>query len=334
MAEKVASCIDDVDSVLVIVNTKRMARDVFREVCNLIDDSVDAYHLSTNMCPTHRREVMKRMKQSLASKKTVCISTQLIEAGVDVDFNVVIRSLAGLDSIAQAAGRCNRNGKLPAGDIFVMKTDENLSKLEDILHGGHFAEIVINRGYHDILSPDAMSEYFKLYFRDQKSQMNYPTELTGSGLVDLLSLNRFASQTFMTINKSSPQVYLRQSFRTANDEFKVIEENECVIVPYDDAARDLIDKLLSGTYDDPRALMKRLQQYSVNVYNLDRMLSKGIIHEAIPDSGIFLLGDEYYDGELGLVEERISRSMIYRGVRWKTESSIDCGAGVLSLLTR
>jgi hypothetical protein len=137
--------------------------------------------------------------------------------------------------------------------------------------------MVINRGYQDLLGPDAVSAYFKLYFQKQRSEMNYPIKLSASGLVNMLSSNESALQTYVSINKKRPSVYLCQSFHTANDEFKVIEENECVIVPYDDDACDLIDMLRSKTYEDPRPLMNRLQQYSVSVFNLKSMQSQGIV---------------------------------------------------------
>ena len=96
-------------SCLVIVNTKKSAQALYR-LC-LEAAGIQTFHLSTSMCPTHRKEMLNEIRKLLADKSPVlCVSTQLIEAGVDVDFGAVIRYTAGLDSIAQAAGRCNRNG--------------------------------------------------------------------------------------------------------------------------------------------------------------------------------------------------------------------------------
>jgi CRISPR-associated endonuclease/helicase Cas3 len=106
---------------LVIVNTKSWARKLYA-LCTEKTDEKNVFHLSTNLCPAHRKEILTWVRCRLDAKlPTLCISTQLIEAGVDVDFNAVIRFLAGLDSIAQAAGRCNRNGNLTQqGEVFVV----------------------------------------------------------------------------------------------------------------------------------------------------------------------------------------------------------------------
>lgn len=125
-------------SCLVIVNTKAWARALFdavNEDTNI--NQIRVIHLSTAQCPAHRKvllgEVVERLKQGLP---TLCLSTQLIEAGVDVDFAAVIRFNAGLDSIAQAAGRCNRNGKNNLGQVFVVNPDkEPTAKLIDIEQG-------------------------------------------------------------------------------------------------------------------------------------------------------------------------------------------------------
>ena len=91
-------------------------------------------HLSTRMCPAHRLEALDGMKAALAqNKRVLCVSTQLIEAGVDIDFATVVRDLAGLDSIAQAAGRCNRNGDRASGRVHIVKMADPLPKqLEEI----------------------------------------------------------------------------------------------------------------------------------------------------------------------------------------------------------
>ena len=121
---------------LVIVNTRKWARKLY-DFClgQVEDDSI--FHLSTSLCPAHRKKIFNTVKQRLDDKLPVlCISTQLIEAGVDIDFNSVIRFLAGLDSIAQAAGRCNRNGNLPMPQVYVVNPqDEAIDMLPDIKEG-------------------------------------------------------------------------------------------------------------------------------------------------------------------------------------------------------
>ena len=130
------------DSCLVIVNTKKAAQTLYNLAKD--QDGMDVYHLSTDLCPAHRKDKLAEIKAKLEeintkqgnAVKLLCFSTQLIEAGVDVDFGAVIRSTAGLDSIAQAAGRCNRNGNREIGIVHVVNPqDENLDMLPDIKIG-------------------------------------------------------------------------------------------------------------------------------------------------------------------------------------------------------
>ena len=109
---------DEVRSVLVILNTKSVVKQLYRRLEGM---DVPIYHLSTSMCAAHRNDILGRVREHLENhEKVVCISTQLIEAGVDVSFDCVIRSLAGLDSIAQAAGRCNRHGENEIQKVYVI----------------------------------------------------------------------------------------------------------------------------------------------------------------------------------------------------------------------
>lgn len=98
-------------NILIVLNTKGAVRGVYREIKKLVNDDVDVIQLTTYMCAQHRLDIIDGMKQSLLKRKTICISTQLIEAGVNISFQTVIRSISGLDSIIQTSGRCNRNGE-------------------------------------------------------------------------------------------------------------------------------------------------------------------------------------------------------------------------------
>ena len=132
-------------SCLVIVNTKASARRIF-ELCPTAMEPDLVFHLSTDMCPAHRKARLAALLVRLkADQPTLCVSTQLIEAGVDVDFGSVIRFMAGLDSIAQAAGRCNRNGLRATGSVHVVNPQvESLDKLPDILQGRNAALRVLD----------------------------------------------------------------------------------------------------------------------------------------------------------------------------------------------
>ncbi|GHT93851.1 CRISPR-associated helicase/endonuclease Cas3 [Betaproteobacteria bacterium] len=138
--EKVRCC-------LVIVNTKDAAEQIFMAAWKSCINEDRLFHLSTDMCPAHRKEVLNKIKIRLKEDlPTLCVSTQLIEAGVDVDFGCVIRSMAGLDSIAQAAGRCNRNGRSTQGQVYLVNPTEEkvtLETLPDIAIGKNKAEAVL-----------------------------------------------------------------------------------------------------------------------------------------------------------------------------------------------
>ena len=146
VADLAERALQEKGSLLVVVNTKSSAQALYQEI--KARNLAETYHLSTNMCPAHRKDVLeKKVEAKLEAKEPViCVSTQLIEAGVDIDFGAVIRYLAGLDSIAQSAGRCNRHGKRDdLGDVWVVNPQkENLSWLRDIQCGRDIGSSILN----------------------------------------------------------------------------------------------------------------------------------------------------------------------------------------------
>ena len=104
-----------------VCNTVNSASTIFDQLSNIIDKDTELYFLSSNLCPAHRKDIIAQIKESLNNKKNlVCISTQLIEAGVDISFETTVRALAGLDSIAQTSGRGNRNGETIKGYSYII----------------------------------------------------------------------------------------------------------------------------------------------------------------------------------------------------------------------
>lgn len=301
------------NNILIIVNTKKMARDVYKALKYEAPMNTLLYHLSTNMCPAHRVKKLSEIREKLLHERLVCVSTQLIEAGIDIDFECVIRSLAGLDSIAQAAGRCNRHGHNPVGDVVVVKTDEQLGQLVDIYEGSRCSDLILRDAPEDPLSPDVISRYFDMYFYEREKDMCYPTCNQDESLYEMLSVNRNAINTYKSINKTAPPIFSRQSFKTANSQFSVIDRMMSVVVPYDDFSREAVVKLNSYRTgaDDLRSILRSLQRYSVNTYRLNDLLKKGIVYEVIPESEIFCLKDDYYDEDIGIVEEPNGKTMIF-----------------------
>ena len=190
------------ESVLIVVNTKASAKKLYQQ---FEESNVEAvFHLSTDMCAEHRMNTLNEIKSRLKTHQpTVCVSTQLIEAGVDIDFGSVIRYLAGLDSIAQAAGRCNRNGlRDKAGNVYVVNPkDENVDRLLDIRIGIDVTERLLDeyredpsKFHNDLVGPSAMEQFYQYYFYRRKEEMCYkvgPNTLVGrdDDLFNLLSTN-------------------------------------------------------------------------------------------------------------------------------------------------
>jgi CRISPR-associated endonuclease/helicase Cas3 len=200
-AKKAGSC-------LVIVNTKKSAQALF-QLCREEKTTLPIYHLSTNMCPAHRRLILDEIRERLKVQEPIlCISTQLIEAGVDVDFGAVIRSVAGLDSIAQAAGRCNRNGRRDIGHVHVVNlSEERVDMLADIACGQRITERLLDEFEkdptefdYDLIGPTAIACYFKYYFAERRGEMDYPVGSKVLGhddtLLNLLAGNANAAEEF------------------------------------------------------------------------------------------------------------------------------------------
>ena len=293
---------------LVIVNTKKWAQELF-EICLKEVDKKSIFHLSTSLCPAHRKKILDTVRWRLNEELPVlCISTQLIEAGVDVDFNSVIRFLAGLDSIAQAAGRCNRNGNLSTAQVFVVNpTEEKIDMLTDIKEGRDKAlRIFSEKEDVELLNPEVMSLYFSYYFYERADLMAYPVNEKQTGRRDtLLSL---LSDNNKNICRTQP-FQLRQSFKTAGRAFKAIDApTQAVIVPYGEGKK-IIGKLCAE-FEPAKAyqLLKQAQKYSVNVFpNVWQKLNKAqAVWPVQEGEEIYYLNERYYSNEFGLSTEEVS----------------------------
>ncbi|PZN83931.1 MAG: CRISPR-associated helicase/endonuclease Cas3 [Candidatus Methylumidiphilus alinenensis] len=233
----VAEKISQHRQVLVIVNRRGDAR----ELAKLLPQAV---HLSANLCGEHRSSLIHDIKLRLKEDSELCVvSTQLIEAGVDVDFPVVFRAFAGLDSIAQAAGRCNREGKLPTGlgQVFIFNPPK-CSPVGLLRKGEATAKELLDDGTMAVLTPDLFERYFTLYY----SKVN---SLDKQGILDLLTRD---------------QSTCRIQFRTAAEKFKLIDDlaQQSVIVRYGESEKWLVMLKRQGP---ERWLMRKLQRYTVSI---------------------------------------------------------------------
>ena len=304
-------------SCLVIVNTKNAAQTLYR-LCKG-QDTTPIYHLSTSMCPAHRKMILSEIRNRLENKlPTLCFSTQLIEAGVDVDFGAVIRYTAGLDSIAQAAGRCNRNGRPERGLVHVINPkDENLDMLPDIRVGREKAERVLDEYEDDPtlfgddrIGLEAMKRYYSYYFFDRQNKMDYPLSANAIGhddtLLNLLSGNSVAVSEHGKRTGHAPNIYLRQSFMSAAKAFKAIDApTRGVIVQFGAEGREIVAELCAAYLPDKEFdMLRRAQQFTVNVFPnvLERLTNAGAVREIQEGTGILYLDYRYYSDEFGLSE--------------------------------
>ncbi len=273
--DEIASSLKSEQQVLCIVNTKKHAKDLY----DLVKEAGDTLHLSTNMCPKHRKQVIETIRKKLKNKEPCrVISTQLIEAGVDIDFPVVYRSLAGVDSITQAAGRCNREGKLPCGKVYIFTPEQTYSGAGYVKQT---AEISHTIQTDDYLSLDTIAKYFSKLFDIRKEQLD------NKGVLDLCRQGITTSETAFP-------------FADISDKFKLISDSGCaVIIPFDDEAEKLI-KNYSPEFI--RSFIRKISPYCVNVRkkDLDHLHDEGAL-ELLDNSFVYLKNQSrYYARDTGI----------------------------------
>lgn len=307
-------------SCLFIVNTKKWAQELYQYSQRQNVSPEALFHLSTNQCAAHRKEIFDTIKARLKNKQSViCISTQLIEAGVDISMACVIRALGGLDSIAQAAGRCNRHGeKEGKGQVWVLNLQEQdfTRILPDIQAGKTHAERVFRDfAGQDILQPEAMKRYFEYYFYQRSDEMLYSVKNSTTGsLLDWLSDNALNPYGEKNNKRSKPLPLLMQSFKSAGRVFQAIDApTHAVIVPYG-VGKELIAKLC-GEWNpqEMHRTLQKAQRYSVNVFpNVwDKLQKENALYETIEGSGIYYLDERYYNDEFGLSLDETSEMTFY-----------------------
>lgn len=275
--EEIAERIAQYDRVLCIVNSRRAAKEVFdrlpAEDCN--------YHLSRLMCPLHIRETLSEILKKLddpQKPKVRVVSTQLIEAGIDIDFSIVFRQEIGLDSILQAAGRCNRNGINKKGNVHVFSLSEDFCS--SYMENSNNARKRLQKD-SDWFSPDTMKAYFlKLYKGYTKS-------------FDSINIKK---------KVESPRYY---QFKTAGTDFKLIDKKtKSIVVNYGDA-ESLVNQIKqSGAKYE---LVKALGQYTVNLskHNYDMLYGAFDKGEKIPEGIYFLTDPKQYNGKTGVIIENM-----------------------------
>lgn len=264
------------DNALIIVNKRKTARELY-DIC-----SGNKYHLSTYMTPLHRSEIIAKIKEDIKNGiNTTVISTSLIEAGVDLDFKAVFREIAGIDNVLQSGGRCNREGKMDMGDVFVFETDGGnyqTKKKSDIIIRANITRNLFEE-FENISTDKCIKEYYGrlLNYKEKKIEENTITAIMGNDLrIDGIP------------------------FRTYAESFNFIDNQVIGIVIPCDENRGLIKELKDGKL----SVKRNLQRYSasVNKDEFKELFQIGIIETL--DCGVCILANtDYYKSDVGLTLE-------------------------------
>ena len=297
-------------SVLVVCNKKAEAEAIYN-LC--LDLPCRCFHLSASMCMRHRKDTLQQLTESLMSgEKVLCISTQVIEAGVDISFETVVRMTTGLDSIVQAAGRCNRNGEKESADVFIVNgSNEKLKGLNDIKKAQDAALQLLTvykkdpeRFGFDLAGQEAVNYYYwRLYAEMESGSADYPLN-DGTSLYDLLAENESFLERSSEGN-GNENYYLNQAFKTAGNKFEVLDSNQTSVVVHYGDSDELILQLCEAEkmpFGQQVALINHLKPYTVSIYDYQRR--KYEEWEAIQyymDGKVAVLDKNFYSDKIGLM---------------------------------
>lgn len=304
LAEQIENEFLNVRSILVIFNKKKPVEDFFDYMKEKLPEA-EIFYLTTNLCAEHRKNQIDRIKELLmcSVKKILIISTNLIEAGVDLSVECVYRSLAGVDSIAQAAGRCNRNGEAECGKVKIFEGlgDEPGKHMDELAAAQNKTREILyfhekKNAKESILYPEWIQQYYDIFYEELKGSMDFVLK----GQYQNESIYRLLSSGFSGVE--APHV-LKQAFKTVGKEYQVISDTgSTVIVPYEDGGQ-MIGELEDCTeIGDIRRCLKKLQRYTVSIYSykIEELLQKGGIRECSVMPDIYIaLG---YDKDKGITD--------------------------------
>lgn len=270
-------------STLIIVNERKTARKIYEECTG------KKYHLSTYMTPYDRKRILKEIRKALdelekdfpgyeevpEERKITIVSTSLIEAGVDLDVYTVFRELSGLDSILQAGGRCNREGKRETADTYIFEITKDVKKAS-IDERGNITKGIIGK-YADISSLESIEEYYERLFFMKKEEIQKNAMSNGVHRIESIPFKKYS------------------------EDFELIDSAQLsVVVPRDEKSRAMIESLdYAGM-----SVIRKLQDYTCSIYKweLDDLIKQHVIKNH--DSGIcYLTNSDYYDENIGILFE-------------------------------
>ena len=286
LAEKLAQH----DSALCIVNSRRDASQLYQALLEEGKEAQDVIHLSRNMCSAHLKERIAEIRHRLkAGIPTIVISTQLIEAGVDIDLPIVYRAMSGLDSIVQAGGRCNREGKQPApGKVYVFSLSDGGKAFDAIAQGQNATRFLLDNDKEHTRSSmplELIKAYYDRYYASIKS-------FDEKNIKEYLYSEECEDWEF--------------DFEKASEKFKLIEDVGCeLFVPYG-RGKELLEGLEKHTLYLNHRTLRELQQYHVSIskWRYEELEEARLLYEIIVDretgKSILVLEPQGYDEALGV----------------------------------
>ena len=287
LAEKLAQH----DSALCIVNSRRDASRLYQALLEEGKEAQDVIHLSRNMCSAHLKEHIAEVRQRLkAGIPTLVISTQLIEAGVDIDLPIVYRAMSGLDSIVQAGGRCNREGKRTApGEVYVFSLSDGGKAFGAIAQGQNATRFLLDNDKEHTRSSMLLELIEAYYLRYYSSIRSFDTKAIAESLYDVEEAKRW-----------------RFDFEQASKDFQLIDNvDRDLFVPYG-KGKELIEGLQKHTLYLNHRTMRELQQYHVAIskWRYEELEEARLLSEIVVDretgKSILVLEPQGYDEALGV----------------------------------
>jgi CRISPR-associated endonuclease/helicase Cas3 len=274
--DEIAQIMCEEEQVLCIVNTKKHASELVSALKNISFNTENIFHLSTSLCPAHRKKVIAEIKYRLRNNQPCrLVSTQIVEAGVDIDFPVVLRAAAPLDRIVQAAGRCNREGKLKIGKTIIFVPDDNSMPRGAYRAGYEEAMKILVSDQTDLNDPVIFKRYFQYLYQD--------IPLDGKKIQELRN---------------------ELKFDEVADKYKIISDSGIPVIVMYQPASDLILEILNSLKylkGSLRSAIRRLQPFTVNIYmnNIHLFSNKGLIEKL--DESIYVWKGRY-DSLFGIIE--------------------------------
>lgn len=318
------SILEDQNPVMIVCNTKSEAKGLYEKLKNCGRQDLRIAHLSASMCKAHRKKALKDINDQLHALQAgtdnrpfVLVTTQLVEAGVNLSFRSVIRILAGNDNLVQTGGRCNRSNEYGAGDVYLLKLsgeEQQLRNLPEIRMAQDAMTESISR--HLSFEPEGdrfIEDYYLALFTDIESlgKSEYPFRYSDGKTYSIAWL-------LSGKLKTSDETYrMRQPFKTAAQEYRVFSENTySVLVPYGEEGERLTESIRSFDRTGrviTKSLLRQAGDYIVQIYEWQKVKleEKGML-ESLADGQIYVLARTAYDETLGLNTE----------AEWTTEDMV------------